>query len=158
MRVALLMSGYLRSYDVNIESIKNVILNKFDVVDTYLHITKNECSEDKYLNLINEDRDIKNITNHLSPIVTIIEDNYEYNENRLVNNVINQWCKLYKLNQLKTINEISSGVKYDLVIRYRPDIHIKSSESFVIDPSPNTIYIPDDSKMDKSRLVNPGDG
>ena len=158
MRVALLISGYLRSYDVNIESIKNVIINKFDVVDTYLHITKNECSEDKYLNLINEDNDIKNITNHLSPIVTIIEDNYEYNENRLVNNVINQWCKLYKLNQLKTINEISSGVKYDLVIRYRPDIHIKSNESFVIDPSPHTIYIPDDSKMDKSRLVNPGDG
>ena len=159
MKVALIISGYLRSYDVNIESIKREVIDKFDHVDTYLHITRNECSEDKYLNLINEENDIKNITNHLKPISTIIEDNYEYNVSDIeINNITNQWCKIYKLNQLKIINELSTGIKYDLVIRYRPDIQINSVDLFTCNLEPNTIYIPNDSKMDKSRLSNTGDG
>ena len=53
MRVALLISGYLRSFKVNVPNIKKNIINKFNDVDIYIHLTKNEKTEDKYLNEIN---------------------------------------------------------------------------------------------------------
>ena len=42
MKVALLISGYLRNYEENIDFIKNEIINKYINVDVYLHITKDE--------------------------------------------------------------------------------------------------------------------
>lgn len=42
MNVALIISGYLRSFDLNLGNIRDKIINKFDTVDVYIHITKNE--------------------------------------------------------------------------------------------------------------------
>ena len=42
MKVALLISGYLRNYQENINFIKEEIINNFVNVDVYLHITNNE--------------------------------------------------------------------------------------------------------------------
>ncbi len=61
MRVALLISGYLRNYEINIKNLKEKLFSKFEIVDTFLHITKNENQEDKYLNLIDEKEDIQNV-------------------------------------------------------------------------------------------------
>ena len=47
MKVALLMSGYLRSYDINLKFIEDEIINKFEQVDVYLHVTKNESKEER---------------------------------------------------------------------------------------------------------------
>ena len=58
MKVALLISGYLRSYDINLKFIEDEILNKFEHVDVYLHVTKNETEEDKYQNATNEEEAI----------------------------------------------------------------------------------------------------
>jgi hypothetical protein len=52
LRVALLISGYLRSLQLNLENIKEKILGDINQVDVYLHITENEETEDKYLNII----------------------------------------------------------------------------------------------------------
>ena len=129
MRIALLIAGYLRSYENNIDYIKKEILNKFKDVDVYLHITKNENEEDKYLNQI-EESDISFITNELNPISTIIENNTYFSDDKKINNTMNHWNKLHKLNHIKKINESSNGVKYDLVIRYRLDLEIKSENIF----------------------------
>jgi uridine kinase len=155
MKVALLIAGYLRNYKENIDFIKTEILNKFEHVDVYLHITKNESSEDKYLNQIS-DCDIEEITQKLKPFSVIIENNILYSDNKRTNNTLNHWSKLYKLNQIKKINERSLGEKYDLVIRYRPDLSIKSKNFFTLNTD-EFILIPNDSKIDKNKLININD-
>jgi len=158
MKVALLISGYLRNYEPNLNFIQKKIVDKFDNVDVYLHITKNENSEDKYFNLIDEEKDFKKITSALSPTVTLIENNVKYSDNTIINGIANQWNKLYKLNKLKQINESTSGVEYDLVIRYRPDLSINNLNILDFDITKNTIYIPKDSKIDKPKLKYYNDG
>lgn len=68
MKCAVLISGYLRSFKLNIPSIKSKIINKFEKVDIYIHITKNEKTDDKYFNITNEIDDIKYINDILNPI------------------------------------------------------------------------------------------
>ena len=157
MRIALLIAGYLRSYKTNIDFIKEEIINKYDNVDVYLHITKDEKLEDRYFNQI-EERDIKAIINDLKPISTIIENNTHYSKDETTNNIINHWGKLYKLNNLKKIKENATNKKYDLVIRYRLDLSIVSKNIFDISDVSNTIFIPKDSKIDKVKLTNKTDG
>ena len=134
MKVALLISGYLRSYKNNIKYIQDEIITNFGDVDVYLHITKNESKEDKYLNLIDEENDVKNIVSILNPKSLLIENNAN------TDILKNQW----------------SNKKYDLVIRYRFDLRIKTHHIFNNIES-DTIYIPKDSKIDKSKLQNPND-
>ena len=122
MKVALLIAGYLRNYTINVEYIKKSLLKKYSKVDVYLHLTKDENSQDKYFNLIEEEKDIKQIGDILSPVTVIIESNFLYVSDKVANNTINHWAKLYKLNELKCISEKTTGKDYDLVIRYRPDI------------------------------------
>jgi uridine kinase len=156
MKVALIISGYLRNYENNLKYIKKQIIEKYNNVDVYLHITKNENLEDKYLNQI-EESDVKNIIDTLNPISVMTENNIHYNDDKRINNIINHWIKLYKLNEVKRLNEKIIGEKYDLVIRYRPDLEIKSLNVF--DTFENGfIYIPIDSKIDKNKLKNSNDG
>lgn len=150
MKVALLISGYLRSYKNNIKYIQDEIISNFGDVDVYLHITKNESKEDKYLNFIDEENDVKNIVTVLNPKSLLIENNAN------TDILTNQWSKLYKLNQLKITNEIIENKKYDLVIRYRFDLRIKTHNIFDNIES-NIIHIPKDSKIDKSKLENHDD-
>lgn len=157
MRVALLIAGYLRNYKPSIEFIEKEILNKFHNVDVYLHITKNENLEDRYYNLINEDKDTDEIIKRLNPITTIIESNVDMFIDKSINNVFNQWQKLYKLNQIKKNTENTQNFKYDLVIRYRPDLDIKSTNIFNVKDMENTVYLPSESKIDKSKLDNKND-
>jgi uridine kinase len=157
MRVALLISGYLRSYENSLLYIKNEIISIFDDVDVYLHITKNEKVEDRYLNLIDEDSDIKRIITELNPKSLLIENNDYTDKNKRYNNTFNQWSKLYKLNELKKINESINRQKYDLVVRYRPDLSIKTKNLMKLKPKTNTVYVPYDSKIDKKKLKSPND-
>lgn len=155
MRVALLIAGYLRNYKKNVDYIKNEIINKFHNVDTYIHITTDENNEDKYFNNIN-DSDIKYIINELKPKSCLIESNVNFSYNKKINNTLNHWYKLYKLNELKKINEHDLKYEYDLVIRLRPDLNIESTDIFD-NIEKNKLYIPIDSKIDKSKLLNEND-
>jgi len=156
MKVALLIAGYIRNYETSIEFIQNEIIKKFDNVDVYLHITKSENIEDKYLNQI-EDSDIQKIVEGLNPITTIVENNQLYVDDNRINNVINLWAKLYKLNEIKSIRE-SESTDYDLVIRYRLDLNILTKNLFGILIEDDIVYLPLDAKMDKTRLTNSDDG
>jgi len=158
MKVALLISGFLRSYDLNLKFIKEEIINSYEHVDTYLHITKDEKHEDRYFNLI-EDVDIKKIIDELCPRTVVFENSSIYSTNKLANSAINHWKKLYELNELKKINEQIDNVPYDLVIRYRPDMFISTKNIFFnYKKEENIIYIPEDSKIDKKKLTNKSDG
>jgi uridine kinase len=151
MKVALLISGYTRTLELNINSLNDRILSKFNDVDIYLHITKDEIREDKYLNRpISVDK-IKSLLN----VKFLIEDqNFNFTENHSQNIVINSWFKYFKLNEIKREYEKENG-KYDLVIKYRPDMNILSDINFEI--KPDIIYLPNDSKIDKTKLKSKGD-
>jgi uridine kinase len=149
LRVAILISGYLRTFNNTYQDFKEKVIDKFDDVDIYLHMTKNEEKEDKYLNSAH---DPKNIINLLNPICFLYEENFTFSSKPSLNNTINTWFKYYKLNNIKKINENEFG-KYDLVLKWRPDVSLDSE----LPISNDGIVIPSDSKIDKSKLENPND-
>jgi len=143
MKIALIISGYLRSLKNNIESLKENLLNLYDV-DIYIHITNsNEC---KY---INNKINIDEINLLLKPRVIIITDNIKFNNK--YNDLYNQNYKFYILNQKRIEIEKIENIKYDVVIKFRPDIYLQEKILFeIIDE--NVIYIPKDNKIDKTKL------
>ena len=149
MKVALLISGYLRTFKENIPNLKSQVLDKFEKVDIYIHITKNGDKEDRYLNINNENVDY--ITEILNPICLLCEDNFNLSDDKVANNTLNLWSKYHKLNEIKIENEKTYG-EYDLVIKYRPDLNIISDDVFSQDYSKDIVYLPLDSKIDKSKL------
>lgn len=155
MKVALLISGYLRTFKSNIPNIKEKIIDRFERVDVYIHVTKNESKEDRYLNNINEFEEIDYISKNLNPTSIIYEQNFNHFEDKSKNDLFNKWSKYFKLNQIKKNNELMLG-EYDLVIKYRPDIDLLTDDIFnhVIE---DFVYLPKESKIDKNKLKNPSD-
>jgi uridine kinase len=153
MNVALLISGYLRTFKDNIPNLKSQVLDKFENVDVYIHITKNSNKEDRYLNT---DENLEYLTEILNPVCLLNEDNFILSNDKTVNNTLNLWFKYYKLNEIKKENEKNYG-KYDLVIKYRPDLNIISNDIFNEDITKDIVYIPEDSKIDKDKLSNKDD-
>ena len=147
MKIALLISGYLRSFKINLEKLKTNLINNNDV-DIYIHITNN--NETKY---INNNINIDEIQKLLKPKIMIITDNF--NINNIHNNIHNQNYKFYLLNKKRLEIEQIENIKYDIVIKFRPDIHLQQKIDFNIEP--NTIYIPKDTKLDKNKLNNIND-
>jgi len=152
VRIAILLSGYLRVYENILKFINTQIKPNFIECDVFLHITKNENEEDKYFNLIDEDLDIKKLVSEINPKLIIIESNENFLDDPIQNSAVNQWFKLYKLNQIKKTYETLYNKKYDLVFRLRPDLDIKNTKFFNLKLESNVIYIPIDSKIDKNKL------
>ena len=152
MKTALLISGYLRSFSQNLPKLKSLVIDKLTNVDVYIHLTRNEHKDDRYLNPSDLYSNIKLIESELRPKCLLIEDNLNIQNSTL----INTWVKYFKLNNIKQMNERIYG-DYDLVIKYRPDIDLISENIFSIRIDPNVVYIPRDSKIDKSKLTNPTD-
>lgn len=146
MKVALLISGYLRSFRVNYPSLYSNVISKFSNVDIYIHITENEQKEDRYINTAEE---VSYINKTLKPICLIQEPNL-FNP---TNSVFNSWGKFYKLNTIKKLNESKFGI-YDLVIKYRPDTNISKLD---LNLDNNAIHLPSKTLVDKDKLSKPND-
>jgi uridine kinase len=147
MKIGLLISGYLRSFEHNIENIKKYIIENNDV-DIYIYITKN--IETKYLNF---DIDINKIINLLNPKYIIISDNIDFKKENNINDVMNQNLKFYLLNEERKRIEKIEKISYDLVCKIRPDVYLNEPIYFYKFDM-NRINIPLDSKIDKIKLKN----
>lgn len=156
MRTAILISGYLRTLKSNLDNLLNKIVYEFDNVDIYIHLTMDEKLNDRYLNIHYLHDDIKLIQKKLNPICLICEPNLSISTNPLENDTVNKWSKYFKLNQIKKCNEQLYG-KYDLVIKYRPDLHIFSDKIDVSNIKNDTVYIPSDAKIDIQKLKDKND-
>lgn len=148
MKAALLISGYLRTFDTNFPNLKSKIIDKFKDIDIYMHITKDGNKNDKYLNKKNDE-----ILKSLNAKCILYEEDFFMTEDYKLNSVLNSWFKFFKLNKIKTLNEDLNG-KYDIVIKYRPDLSFMTDELFSEDISKDIIYLPKDSKIDKNKLSN----
>lgn len=150
MKVAIIIAGYLRSFENNINFLKENIIGNHDV-DIYIHKTKNE-KKDKYNNKDNWG----NIKKILNPKTIIETDEVHFTDNYKINNLINQFYKFYILNKIKNAVEKEEEIVYDVVIKWRPDTLINSKLDFTLIEN-NTIYIPKESKIDISNLKNKND-
>lgn len=150
MKIALLISGYLRGIKENINSIKNNIIQNYDC-DIYMHITEN-YNDDKYYN---KNINIEYINSELKPKLLLISKNFIFSQNKNINNLLNQNYKYFWLNkERKHICKIEN-IYYDLIIKIRPDVHIISKLNYDIDT--DVLYIPSDSKIDNTKLKNKND-
>ena len=116
MKIACLISGLPRSFQYNIERMINVFEGQD--VDYFLHIT--EEYNDKYNN---KKENYNEFIRKLNPVQTLIEKDIEFETTGLIN-IKKQWYKINVVNNLKVNYEKNMGIKYDIVVRIRPDVFI----------------------------------
>jgi uridine kinase len=151
MKNALLISGYLRGFIENIQSIKENVI-QCHYCDIYIHITDDEKC-DKYFNKNVSYDKIKQI---LKPKILLTSNNLRFSSDERINNLLNQNYKKYWLNEeMKKICSIEN-IKYDVVVQMRPDVNIKTRLSYE-ECADEYIQIPIDSKIDIKKLKNTTD-
>ncbi len=144
MKLALLISGYPRSLEINMDSIMKHIVQGNDV-DIYIYLSYD--GDDKY---VNKQTSVDKILNTWSPIYIAYSRNTLFSTDTAENAILNQAYKLYKLNEERRTIQNLTGVVYDMVIRCRPDLCFTGQVNLDVDPG--YIYLPVDSKMDKHKL------
>jgi uridine kinase len=146
MKIALLISGYLRTFEYNIENLISNIIQDNDC-DIYIHITENE-EEDKYLN---KKISLDFLKQKLKPKVMLISSNFHFSDNAKINNLLNQNYKFYWLNNERKQVEQIENIQYDVVMKIRPDIYLNQKICFN-NLEKDKVYIPFDSKIDINKL------
>jgi len=149
MKIAIIISGFLRSFEINLDKFQKNFKD-FDV-DVYIHKSKNE-KKDKYKNQNNWE----NIKTILNPKLVIETDDVIFNTNSKHNDILNQFYKFYMLNNLKNLIAKQENIKYDIILKWRPDIFLHKNIDF-LNIEKNIIYIPKNSKIDSHKLLNPTD-
>jgi len=144
MKSALLITGYSRCFKENINNIRKYIIDENNV-DIYIHLTIDK--ENKYIN-----KEIKTdeVFKLLNPKIMIVSKNIHFHEDKKVNNLLNQNYKLLLLNDKRKEFEHLENIKYDNIIKIRPDLYLKQHINLNI--KYDKIQIPKDSKMDLAKL------
>jgi uridine kinase len=150
MKIAILIAGYLRGFYENIDKIKNNIIQNNEC-DIYIHITQDDLEDKYHNNKIN----IEKIQNELKPKILIISKNLKFNNDKIINNLLNQTYKYYWLNEERNKIMNIENIKYDIVFKLRPDVHMIDYINLSI--TDNIIYIPSDSKMELNKLESMND-
>lgn len=133
MRVALCLSGHLRSYELTSESIQEFIIQPLSA-DVFIH-TWDTVGISPHIDAATVRLKTKNVLKRVNSLLTprqiIVEPiNRIYGEKyrpfltdkRSPVNITNMFYKIYKANELCN----NYPVKYDLVIRARPDLMFSS--------------------------------
>jgi ABC-type multidrug transport system fused ATPase/permease subunit len=149
MKCALLISGYLRSFRENITNLQKYLFDGNDI-DIYIHITKEP--EQKYNN---GNISLDEIYTLINPKIMIVSKNMKFHENQQKNNIFNENYKYYILNSERKKIEQAENIKYDILIKMRPDVRLQEKMNLISDN--DKIYIPKDSKIDISKLNHPTD-
>jgi uridine kinase len=150
MKIAILIAGYLRTFQDHIPYFIDNIIQNYDV-DIYIHKTGDE-NKDKYNNKVNWN-DIKK---KIKPKFILETKDLFFNVNNKINNLMNQFYKFYMLNNIKNSVIEETNINYDIVIKWRPDILLNQHINFE-DMEKNIVYIPSDSKIDINKLNNKQD-
>jgi hypothetical protein len=82
MKIAILLSGYLRGFYENITRFKENVIQDNDC-DIYIHFTNS--TEEKYYNKVIS---IEYIKKTLSPKLILVSDNFKFSEDTILNNLL----------------------------------------------------------------------
>ena len=143
MKIALLLTGQLRTNDVVKYLHFNNIISKYDT-DIFLGIDVDNSLQNAYKNskYKTEQNDINNIINFFNPINYFILDDFKDEFTNIQNNIkiniefykllFRQYYVVYNVYKLliKYIN--SNCIKYDIIIRLRFDQLIWTNETFIL--------------------------
>jgi len=152
MNIGIVFSGYLRCFYDTINSLKENLIYNNNNFDIFLHYSKNSL-ENKYFN---KDISIEEIKKRISIKSIIYTDDLLLSDNPNENNTLNQNYKLYILNHhIQTLLKVQYK-KYDIIVKIRPDVYLKSKIDYSL-VKENTLYVPKDSKLDKNKLKNSDD-
>lgn len=133
MKIALCMSGITRTFRYTYKSFLNNIISKYDC-DTFIYVSKDENSSD--MDLIPS---VKKVVYDKEPIIDV-SGYHKYKCKRYSEyGILNQWWKIEECFKLVEQYQIDNNIKYDLVIRCRPDLLI-------------TREIDDLTKLDRSAI------
>lgn len=162
MRVALCLSGHLRSYDQTYTSLKNCIIDPLKA-DVFIHTWDKiglSPGIDLRLMFLETKNCLNTINNCFNPIETVIEPlviglgerfRPRLVDKRCPNGVTNMFYKIAKADELRQNYETKNNFKYDAVIRCRPDLlfnrpinnlHVEDSIKN------NCLYLPDFGHFD----------
>ena len=136
MRIACLISGFLRTFQHNIDNIIEVF-SKYDI-DYYLHISNEEYLDD--YNNSNIDKNL--IISKLKPVHVIYENELKLDDKTLtkkIKNIRRMWYKFTLLNLLKETYANVNNINYDIVIRLRPDLCILDDKIALKTDIPNNV-------------------
>lgn len=162
MKIALCLSGHMRSFLIAYPTIKKFILDKYNpdiFISTYKSLgfwtqVDNDGTNDRGISFPNLEKEI----NHLFRPKKMVwqEDNnqqflemaddilYKDDKPRLrwgrKQNIIGMFYNIYVCNELKKDYENELGFVYDIVIRLRPDVFIKSMDD-IYAPVDGHLYI-----------------
>jgi hypothetical protein len=138
MKIALIITGQLRTYKLCGEIIKNTIIDRYDT-DVFLSINKVNKLQYENLNNTNDssEADIQNAVDLYKPKDIFICDNYEtvytnltVNDNYKENRLILEQYYIVKQGYRLLMNYINKhNTKYDAIVRVRFDQFIWSSTS-----------------------------
>ena len=154
LKVAVCISGFLRSFEQTFESLFVNLTDQFncdffihtwDMVGSFERHFDNKVSNISTRNIENRIRDIYN------PKQLIIEPKKHFHITDMIrykafgrdpNAVLSMYYKIQECNKLKSSYEFQNNFKYDLVVRYRSDMLIQSK--IIIDPTLDLtqMYIP----------------
>jgi hypothetical protein len=141
MKVALLLHGLTRRYDMSFPFIKENIIDKFNA-DTFISCWDNQVKEEEVGK--GENLNLKKMINLYNPTrydQEIYNDEIEkkFTSEKYLNifnqpqvHYKNNWSRLFafyykvwKSNELKSQYEFEKNFKYDVVIKWRTDVLIK---------------------------------
>lgn len=142
MRIALLISGFLRSFDKNYDKLEDFV--KKYAPEIFVYLSKNEEFVDKYKN---SEWNVKKIQELCNPVYVICENDEVIDNETKSQKIQKMWYKRYVVNKLKLCREELMGFKYDIVIVWRPDIYLTENfvnvfDFFINQINNNNIFIP----------------
>jgi hypothetical protein len=141
MKIALLLSGEVRDLSDNFTNLKSNLLDLYNI-DLFLSVWSFDGIDDviKKLNPLNFE--VENYEMYSTIFNDMVQSYLSKSEiNTKLNNCLSMWYKSKRVNELKKNYESLMGVRYDVVIKSRPDLRFDEPAEIKI-PKNNTVYIP----------------
>lgn len=153
MKVALCMSGGLRCYKDTFNHLKKFVLDKLDY-DLFFYGTENkEGADQNLIDFATLYSPKKCIVNTVDSYDVLLHEIFKINDLQLraggfaskLKNMIPMFFNIMQCNYLKNEYEQQTGIKYDVVIRLRPDVFFirEFNEEELISAKKGLLVIPD---------------
>lgn len=111
IKIAICISGKIDNLQYCYNSWKKHFLDKYPNIDIFMNVNESECSQDDKLF----------IQNTIQPKDVVYEDP-TITDKLFYNNFTKMFYRIYQCNQLKINYSNKNNIKYDYVIRMRPDL------------------------------------
>jgi hypothetical protein len=133
MKIAVYIVGQWRGTSYQCSENLKKIFDKFDT-DYYIHtwpfyegknlnLNKDETPIVEHENYIHTEQDFQNIKNTYSNVVSFEVESYDaIKDIKSIHSTFYQYYCAYKANEVRKTYEVNNGIKYDAIIKIRPDI------------------------------------